>query len=67
MKLLHETLARIAGVSRAPEFAPARPGEQRRSVILPERAARELGWRPQVDLASGLARTFEFFRERAAH
>ena len=67
VKQLHETLARIAGVSRAPEFAPARPGEQRRSVILPERAARELGWRPQVDLASGLARTFGFFRERASH
>jgi UDP-glucose 4-epimerase len=66
VKQLHETLARIAAVSRAPEFASARPGEQRRSVILPERAARELGWRPQVDLASGLARTFGFFRERAA-
>jgi len=66
VKQLHEILARIAGVSRAPEFGPPRPGEQRRSVILPERAARELGWRPQVDLSSGLAQTFGFFRERAA-
>jgi UDP-glucose 4-epimerase len=42
--------------------APAKPGEQRRSVIDAGRAGRELGWRPTVDLAAGLARTLEFFR-----
>jgi UDP-glucose 4-epimerase len=63
---LYETLARTAGTSRAAEFAPARAGEQRRSVILPERAARELGWRPQVELSAGLAQTLRFFRDRAA-
>jgi nucleoside-diphosphate-sugar epimerase len=35
-------------------------------VILPERAAKELGWRPQVALADGLAQTLRFFRDRAA-
>ncbi len=63
---LYETLARIAGTSRAAEFGPARAGEQRRSVILPERAAKELGWRPQVELSDGLAQTLRFFRDRAA-
>ena len=63
---LYEELARIAGTSRAAEFGPARAGEQRRSVILPERAAKELGWRPQVELADGLAQTLRFFRDRAA-
>ena len=42
------------------------PGEQRRSVISPARAAKELGWRPQVELADGLAQTLRFFRDRAA-
>ncbi len=63
---LYEALARSAGTSRAAEFAPARAGEQRRSVILAERAARELGWRPQVELPDGLAQTLRFFRDRAA-
>jgi UDP-glucose 4-epimerase len=63
---LYEALARTAGTSRAAEFGPPRAGEQRRSVILPERAARELGWRPQVELSNGLAQTLRFFRDRAA-
>jgi UDP-glucose 4-epimerase len=63
---LYDALARNAGTSRAAEFGPPRAGEQRRSVILPERAARELGWRPQVELSDGLAQTLRFFRDRAA-
>ena len=45
---------------------PAKPGEQRRSVIDCRRAAERLGWRPEVSLADGLGRTVEFFRSRAA-
>ena len=63
---LYDALARNAGTSRAAEFGPPRAGEQRRAVILPERAARELGWRPQVELSDGLAQTLRFFRDRAA-
>jgi UDP-glucose 4-epimerase len=61
---LYGHLARAAGVSRAPEHAPARLGEQRRSCIDPGAAAAALGWRPEVTLASGLARTFEWFEAR---
>ncbi|HZO83138.1 MAG TPA: NAD-dependent epimerase/dehydratase family protein [Candidatus Binataceae bacterium] len=64
---LYAELAACAGVSRPPEYAPARPGEQRRSVISAARAARELGWRPAVALRDGLAQTLQFFRERTAH
>jgi UDP-glucose 4-epimerase len=59
---LYGHLARAAGVSRPPEHAPARMGEQKRSCIDPAEAARALGWRPQVALGDGLARTFEWFR-----
>jgi UDP-glucose 4-epimerase len=61
---LYGHLARAAGISRAEEHAPARLGEQRRSCIDPAAAAAAIGWRPEVPLASGLARTFEWFAAR---
>jgi UDP-glucose 4-epimerase len=61
---LYEHLARAAGASAAPEHAPARLGEQRRSCIDASAAAAAIGWRPEVPLAEGLARTFEWFRAR---
>jgi UDP-glucose 4-epimerase len=62
---LYRELASAAGSSATPTYGPARPGEQRRSVISAARAARELGWRPEVKLADGLAHTFRFFKERS--
>jgi UDP-glucose 4-epimerase len=61
---LYGHLARAAGVVRAPQHAPPRLGEQRRSCIDPSAAARTIGWRPEVAIADGLARTFEWFRAR---
>ncbi len=40
-----------------PEFAPPRAGEVQRISLDPGRAERELGWRPQTDLAEGLRLT----------
>jgi UDP-glucose 4-epimerase len=54
-----------ASTSRV-EHGPAKPGEQRRSVIDAGRAAMVYGWRPEVTLAEGLGRTVEFFRARVA-
>jgi UDP-glucose 4-epimerase len=62
---LYHTLGTVADVTRAPEYGPARPGEQSRSVISPARAQQLLDWRPQVDLARGLDQTFTYFKERA--
>jgi UDP-glucose 4-epimerase len=61
---LYAHLARAAKVDRPAEHAAARLGEQRRSCISPAAAARAIGWRPEVALADGLARTFEWFRSR---
>lgn len=63
---LYRMLAAAAGGAVAPAYAPVRPGEQMRSVISAARAARELGWRPEVALAEGLRRTFAYFKERFA-
>ena len=62
---LYETLAAAAGFTKPAGHAAQRPGEQRRSVISPERADKLLEWRPQVTLKDGLATTLQSFRERA--
>jgi UDP-glucose 4-epimerase len=63
---LYATLASIAGVRSKPDYAPARAGEQSRSVISSALAQKVLGWRPQVALRDGLARTLTYFKERGA-
>jgi UDP-glucose 4-epimerase len=45
------------------DFAPAKAGEQMRSVIDNTLAGKFLSWSPKVDMADGLARTLEWYRE----
>ena len=59
---LHRRLGRIAGVARAPRHGPARPGEQRRSVLDATRAKTQLGWTAATPLDEGLQRTVAWFR-----
>jgi UDP-glucose 4-epimerase len=54
---LAELLAAAAGGSSEIRRAPARAGEILRSALDVGKAARELGWRPQISLPEGLART----------
>ncbi len=63
---LYSTLAGIADFPTRAEHAPARPGEQKRSVISPARAERELGWCPEKKLADGLEETFKYFKQQRA-
>ena len=58
---LFEQIRAAVGASAAPEHGPAKPGEQRRSVVIPARAKRLLGWEPRVSLADGLRRTVAHF------
>ena len=51
----------VARPSAGAYHEPARSGDVRRSVLDPSRAARELGWRPAVDVEEGLARTWAWF------
>jgi len=55
----------VSGSRSEVRHGPAKGGEQRRSVIDIRRAAEVFGWRPEVSLRDGLARTVEFFRARA--
>lgn len=61
-RALHTAVALAAGAPDDPESHPARLGDLRRSCLDISRGAQVLGWRPQVSLADGIARTVEFFR-----
>lgn len=62
---LQAGIARATGATRPPSFAEPRPGEQKRSCIDPGKAGEVLGWKPEVGLDEGLARTAAFFRDLA--
>ena len=55
---LYAAIQAAAGITRPPEFAPARLGELERSVLDASLAGAELGWRPELALADGLAATW---------
>ncbi|HEX4963681.1 MAG TPA: NAD-dependent epimerase/dehydratase family protein [Thermoanaerobaculia bacterium] len=63
---LYRELARALGSPLAAQHGPAKPGEQRRSVIDASRLRRELEVPPPLSLAEGLERTVSWFREKAA-
>ena len=51
--------------SSCPEqHAPAKAGEQQRSVISYKKIEKELGWRPAVQLEEGLRITAEYFKNK---
>ena len=63
---LADILTRASGREVEVKFAPKRPGEQQTSFVAVEKAARLLGWRPEVSIEDGLRRTFEWFAARHA-
>jgi UDP-glucose 4-epimerase len=63
---LYQRLQAVMRVERPPRYAPARPGEQRRSAVDITKAAREMDWHPEIAFADGLARTVEYFQAARA-
>ena len=59
---LAEHLQRITGARDRAQHGPAKPGEQRRSVLSWQRAADVLNWKPLVGLADGLEKTVASLR-----
>jgi len=62
---VHDACRRVTGSAREPEFAPARPGDLIHSRLDPARAEQELGWRSELDLETGLAKTWHWMQESA--
>jgi UDP-glucose 4-epimerase len=59
---LHQLIAEVVGVSRAPDYGEARTGEVQASALDPTRAGRTLGWQPDTDLTEGIKRTVDWLR-----
>jgi UDP-N-acetylglucosamine/UDP-N-acetyl-alpha-D-glucosaminouronate 4-epimerase len=59
-------LKEIIGSDVDPVYEQGRPGEVRHSQADVTRAREALGFEPAISIEEGLARTVEFFRERAA-
>ncbi len=57
------TGAGIASYAALRSFVPDRPGHDRRYAIDASKIESELGWRPQHDLAKGLAETVRWYLE----
>ena len=62
---LHERCREVAGDERQPLSAPAREGDVQRSVLDVSLADHELGWIPEIPLAEGLRRTWDWIQGRA--
>ncbi|RRO18921.1 NAD-dependent epimerase/dehydratase family protein [Saccharopolyspora rhizosphaerae] len=61
---LHTIVAAAAGAPDTPTFMPARKGDVRRSVLDRTRIGTELGWKPQIDLVTGVGDLVRHLRSR---
>ncbi len=61
---LFRTIREHTGADIPEQHVPAKPGEQRRSVLSYAHTRETLGWQPTVDVQEGLGRTVAWFRER---
>jgi UDP-glucose 4-epimerase len=62
---LARVIGRVAGRQVDPLFAPARPGELLRSALAVERAARDLGWRPETSMDAGVGAVYHWIEAGA--
>jgi UDP-glucose 4-epimerase len=65
INVLYEKLAAISGIEGPPQYAPAKLGEQLRSVLDNTKAVRELQWRPKTSIDRGLEETFDYFKHQS--
>ena len=61
---LFRSLKNLLDPSCREEHAPAKAGEQMRSVVSAQKIQNELGWKPKVMLAEGLKKTAEYFKAK---
>lgn len=60
---LYKLIADSIGFQGSAEHGPGKSGEMRRIYLECKKAHELLGWFPKTDLASGIAKTIDFFRD----
>jgi len=55
-------LAEKTGYEVPADYGPAKDGEQRRSALDIRWAGQAVGWKPEISLSDGLAKTVEYFK-----
>ena len=63
LREIFATMSEVVGYGKQPGYGPARKGDVVRIVLDPSRAQQELGWKAQMPLFDGLAKTYAFFRD----
>lgn len=63
---LYLLLKKTTGSTLPQKHAEAKPGEQQRSVVGTKKIERELGWKLNYDLETGLAKTVKWFKSQVA-
>lgn len=61
---IYRLVAERFGTDVEAEHGPPRRGDLRRNVLDITLAERDLGWKPEVDLQTGIARTVDWFRSK---
>jgi UDP-glucose 4-epimerase len=64
IKRIAETVLKLTGAERPIEFMPARAGDYAGKDVVSDKAAKELGWTPQIDFEEGMKRTVPWLIER---
>lgn len=59
---IFQGVAKAAGSKGEPGYGPAKKGEQKRSALAVKRTTEVLGWKSQISLSEGLARTVAYFK-----
>jgi len=61
---IYRALVAVSGREAPVTHAPRRAGDARDVFFKPAKAAAELHWQAETDLASGMRETYDYFRER---
>ena len=61
---IYKSLVDVSGITPVVTHAPRRAGDAREIVFNPAKALRELNWKAEIDLLTGMRETFAFFRDR---
>lgn len=61
---LYKYIVSASGIEMSEVYGPAKPGEQKRSLLSSEFIWKDLGWKPTTPLELGIPKTIQFFKKR---